>query len=389
MKANSIVPGDENYNFQESGKFYNSDKETDNILGVGNQESSSHNKLLDDDLTNNNGDVIHVPRSLANETQDPDKMAGMSQSQNPPSLYESVTKFNSVIQEERAKSGIKQKMKDCKERIERSQQAQDEAKLTEDPRMQPTSHLSDYREVFSNSEFQFAPSSLNGRQIVTQLKEQYEIDHVKKFPFEKAQYHQCVPNPHNPDEFITVQIVKKQYRTISEDNPQFKQEEAHSYQEFYCLNKVGGGGSDKDDDFKSVRSLEDSDIEGAEHDLTSIEVERTYDIVRDKAFSSEEHKQIEMDEYAIIGFWRQNDEDQKDKTPRKGAREQLYECYHFFHIPNPVKRTIRNTQEGQMYEVIFPGEKEELFCFMQMKEDFQDYKEGIYYCQIDVESFTD
>ena len=55
--------------------------------------------------------------------------------------------------------------------------------------------------------------------------------------------------------------------------------------------------------------------------MTSIEVERTYDIVRDKAFSSEEHKQIEMDEYAIIGFWRQNNEDQKDKTPRKGARE--------------------------------------------------------------------
>ena len=189
-----------------------------------------------------------------------------------------------------------------------------------------------------------------------------------------------MPNPANTDQFITVQIVKKQYRTISEDNPQFKQEEAHSYQEYYCLEKVLPDDIDREDELRqSARSL-DSDIEGAEHDLTSIEVERTYDVVRDKAFTSEEHKQIEMDEYAIIGFWRQNQEVEASKIPGQKKVEQLYECYHFFHVPNPVKRTIRSTDEGQMYEVLFPGEKDELFCFMQMKEDFQGYKEGHYFC---------
>ena len=74
-----------------------------------------------------------------------------------------MTKFNKMLQEERAKSGIKQKMKECRERVEKSMHEQDETKVKEDVKMQPSSHLSDYREVFSNSEFQFAPSDLNGR----------------------------------------------------------------------------------------------------------------------------------------------------------------------------------------------------------------------------------
>lgn len=32
---------------------------------------------------------------------------------------------------------------------------------------------------------------------------------MKKFPFEKGQYHQCIPNPYLPNEFITVMLVDR------------------------------------------------------------------------------------------------------------------------------------------------------------------------------------
>ena len=46
-------------------------------------------------------------------------------------------------------------------------------------------------------------------QFSERLLSNYERNYMKKFPFEKGQYHQCIPNPHLPDEFITVMLVDR------------------------------------------------------------------------------------------------------------------------------------------------------------------------------------
>ena len=45
--------------------------------------------------------------------------------------------------------------------------------------------------------------------MVENLKKIYEKKYKKKYPFEKSQYHQCMPNPQKEDEFITVQWVNR------------------------------------------------------------------------------------------------------------------------------------------------------------------------------------
>ena len=37
----------------------------------------------------------------------------------------------------------------------------------------------------------------------------YDRKYKKKYPFEKSQYHQCMPNPKKENEFITVQWVNR------------------------------------------------------------------------------------------------------------------------------------------------------------------------------------
>ena len=68
MKSNAVAP-DENSNFMESGKFDGYDKDTDNIMGIDNQASSSQTKLLQDDLAGNQGDgTSSAIRNVGNET---------------------------------------------------------------------------------------------------------------------------------------------------------------------------------------------------------------------------------------------------------------------------------------------------------------------------------
>ena len=45
--------------------------------------------------------------------------------------------------------------------------------------------------------------------MIESLTKLYEKNYKKKYPFEKSQYHQCMPNPSKEDEFITVQWVNR------------------------------------------------------------------------------------------------------------------------------------------------------------------------------------
>jgi hypothetical protein len=47
-----------------------------------------------------------------------------------------------------------------------------------------------------------------GQKIVYDMMDKFKEDHLKKFPFERGLFHQCLPNPKDPKEYITVQLVK-------------------------------------------------------------------------------------------------------------------------------------------------------------------------------------
>jgi hypothetical protein len=55
---------------------------------------------------------------------------------------------------------------------------------------------------------------LQGKQVVEKLIKTYEKQYAKKYPFEKGQYHQCIPNPLKTEEFITVQLVTRQTQGV-------------------------------------------------------------------------------------------------------------------------------------------------------------------------------
>ena len=49
----------------------------------------------------------------------------------------------------------------------------------------------------------------SGREYVDTLINQHEHTYQKKIPFERGQYHQCIPNPRKKNQLITVQLVKQ------------------------------------------------------------------------------------------------------------------------------------------------------------------------------------
>ena len=88
-------------------------------------------------------------------------------------------------------------------------------------------------------------------------------------------------------------------------------------------------------------------------------------------FGYSQHNNV--DEVAIVGFWKPDSESKRLK------------CYHFFHIPNPVKRKIRKNDSNNsiLYEVLFEGQDNELFFFMQQKNNKNErLEEGFYFGEL-------
>ena len=52
-------------------------------------------------------------------------------------------------------------------------------------------------------------TKLEGKEFITELINQQEDRYHKKFAFERGQYHQCIPNPLNANQMITVQMVMR------------------------------------------------------------------------------------------------------------------------------------------------------------------------------------
>ena len=66
-----------------------------------------------------------------------------------------------------------------------------------------------------------AENLLTPHQFVKKLKSEYHENYNRKFAFEKAEFHQCIPNPMIPGGFITVQLMS---RTITVCNHQPKKD---------------------------------------------------------------------------------------------------------------------------------------------------------------------
>ena len=57
-------------------------------------------------------------------------------------------------------------------------------------------------------------SGLTGEKFINRIAKEQQKSYQKKFAFEKGKYHQCISNPKNPRQRITVQLV---YRVIKEN----------------------------------------------------------------------------------------------------------------------------------------------------------------------------
>ena len=59
------------------------------------------------------------------------------------------------------------------------------------------------------------------------------------------------------------------------------------------------------------------------------------------------------DEFAIIGYWKQS--------------QNVFSCYHFFYVPTPMKRAIKDDGQTVLYQLLYTGLKNEIFFFFKQK----------------------
>ena len=57
-------------------------------------------------------------------------------------------------------------------------------------------------------------SSLTGEKFINRIAKEQQKSYQKKFAFEKGKYHQCIPNPKNPKQRITVQLIDRVIKEI-------------------------------------------------------------------------------------------------------------------------------------------------------------------------------
>ena len=69
--------------------------------------------------------------------------------------------------------------------------------------------------------------------VIDELIKNYKKEMWNKNPFEKAEFHQCIPNPERPGELITVQLVVQQLEEIDPDESlKFVKNPSQMYQKY-------------------------------------------------------------------------------------------------------------------------------------------------------------
>ena len=94
-------------------------------------------------------------------------------------------------------------------------------------------------------------AKITGLDVGEKLLANYERNYMKKFPFEKGQYHQCIPNPDRPNEFITVMLVNRSLKLAkiaesveAEFNAEQEQGLSKTYEEYDIVVPDEGGHGD-------------------------------------------------------------------------------------------------------------------------------------------------
>ena len=84
-------------------------------------------------------------------------------------------------------------------------------------RVGPNAFISNFSTIYTNKGKEIEPTTVTGAKLPEKILEHYESRYNKKFPFERSQYHQCVPNPFKDNEFVTVQLVTRQMESYTEE----------------------------------------------------------------------------------------------------------------------------------------------------------------------------
>ena len=285
--------------------------------------------------------------------------------------------------------------------------------------------------------------SMTGEQYVKALVEQQESRYQKKFAFERGQYHQCIPNPQNEKQMITVQLVTRalEGRTnmqsvnlegafVNNDQQNLTKEITTVSQQFQRYNLVPKDQTDNLDmgegedmgDGKDASQITDAfgdrtmnqDLSDLYRAATSDQdysrvftkyMEVSEDLYKPNALNEEvdqlagisaEHyanisksqsqklairAYMNAKDFAVVAFW---DLKEVDDT---------FKCTRFFIVPNPMKRTINESEGTKLEQVLYSSpHNKEVFLFFkgyevqQLDEDMNpEHKLQIAFLKLDID----
>ena len=142
-------------------------------------------------------------------------------------------------------------------------------------------------------------------------------------PYEKSQFHQCIPNP-DPErqgEMITVQLVKKVLHEWTEEAT--TRNVSHQYQNF-TIEPIS------EDDHQSIDPKTGvSAFKHAKVVAVASEISDALDAL------------TTCEQYAVVAFWGLQ------------AHTDCFKCDRFFKVPNPYKRMIRNSEKAELSQVLY------------------------------------
>ena len=145
---------------------------------------------------------------------------------------------------------------------------------------------------------------VTGMEIPDQILKKHEKNHMHYYPFDKAEYHQCIPHPIKEDQMITVQIMHSTMKIfrpeahIKTDNPTRQNYE-------YLQYKLDIAYDDKGD-------LLDGEKEGLFENIN-----RPGKLKEVSVNDKDEKADLNEEMIAIIGFWKKN-------------QQEVFECFHNF-----------------------------------------------------------
>ena len=177
---------------------------------------------------------------------------------------------------------------------------------------------------------------MDKREFLENLTKKYSELYEKMMPFEKSQFHQCIPNP-DPEkqgELITVQLVKKVLHEWTEEAT--TRNVSQQYQNF------------------TIEPVHEDHLNWDNDALTGVYAKHFSKVIAVNSESSDALDEMTTcEQYAVIASWGLH------------PRTDCFKCDRFFFVPNPYKRRIRNSEEAELSQVLYssPHTNDVFLCF--------------------------